>query len=54
VNNETLLKDIEKLRKKMIAVGLSKGFTSEETIKLSKKIDNLINLQMGILRKIYT
>ena len=53
VNNETLHKDIEKLRKKMIEIGLSKGFTSEETIKLSKKLDNLINLQMGILRKIY-
>lgn len=54
VNNETLHKDIEKLRKKMITFGLSKGFTYEETIKLSKKLDNLINPQMGMLKKTYT
>jgi 16S rRNA U1498 N3-methylase RsmE len=52
VNNEALLKDIEKLRKKMIAVGSSRGFTSEETIRLSNKLDNLINLQMRILKEI--
>lgn len=52
VNNEDLLKNIEKLRKKMIAVGLSKGFTSEEALKLSKKLDNLLNLQMRIIGKI--
>ncbi|MCQ6280485.1 aspartyl-phosphate phosphatase Spo0E family protein [Bacillus sp. EB600] len=46
MNNETLLKDIEKLRKRMIAVGESQGLASEETIKLSKKLDILINLQM--------
>ncbi|MCQ6281260.1 aspartyl-phosphate phosphatase Spo0E family protein [Bacillus sp. EB600] len=52
MNNEDLLKNIEKLRKKMIAAGLSKGFTSEETIKLSKKLDQLLNLQMRIIGKI--
>ena len=52
MNNEMLLKDIEKLRKRMIAVGVSKGLASEETIKLSKKLDNLINLQMKKLGKI--
>lgn len=41
-----LLKNIETVRKQMIYVGMSSGFTSEETIKLSKKLDNLINLQM--------
>lgn len=48
MNNEVLLKDIENLRKKMIAVGLAKGIASEETIKLSKKLDNLIKLKMKI------
>jgi hypothetical protein len=54
MNNEALLKDIEKLRKKMIAVGLAKGFTSEETVEISKKLDNLIILQIGIIGKIKT
>lgn len=48
MNNEVLLKDIENLRKKMIAVGLSKGIASEEAIKLSKKLDNLINLKKKV------
>ena len=42
----TLLKNIEMVRKQMINVGMSSGLTSEETIRLSKKLDNLINLQM--------
>ena len=41
-----LLMNIEMIRKQMIYVGMSSGLTSEETIKLSKKLDNLINLQM--------
>jgi hypothetical protein len=51
VNNE-LIDHIEKLRKKMVSVGMSSGFTSEETVKLSKKLDNLINLQMILERNI--
>jgi len=43
---------IEKLRKKMISVGMSNGFTSAETIQLSRKLDYLINLQMRKRRKI--
>ena len=42
---------IEKVRKKMISVGMSKGFSSEETIKLSKRLDILINLQMMKLKR---
>jgi hypothetical protein len=38
---------IEQLRSKMISVGMSKGLSSDETIKLSKMLDHLINLQMG-------
>jgi hypothetical protein len=45
VNND-LFEQIEKLRRKMISVGLASGFTSKDTIILSKKLDNLINLQM--------
>jgi hypothetical protein len=44
--NNDLRESIEQLRKKMISVGMSKGFTCDETIKLSKMLDHLINLQM--------
>lgn len=52
MNNDNLLTKIEHLRKTMISVGLSKGFTSAETVKLSERLDKLINLQMGLLDKI--
>ena len=44
VNND-LYELIEKVRKRMISVGMSKGLTSQETINLSKKLDHLLNLQ---------
>jgi hypothetical protein len=44
--NNDLRELIEQLRKKMVTVGMTEGFTSEETIKLSKRLDYLINLQM--------
>jgi hypothetical protein len=49
VNND-LFEQIEILRRKMIYVGMSKGFTSKETIILSEKLDSLINLQMRLDR----
>jgi hypothetical protein len=52
MTNDDLFTKIEHLRKTMISVGLSKGFTSVETVKLSEKLDKLINLQMGLLEKI--
>jgi hypothetical protein len=52
MTNEDLFIKIEHLRKTMISVGLSKGFTSVETVKLSERLDKLINLQMGLLNKI--
>lgn len=52
MNNEDLFVQIENLRVKMITVGLSKGFTSVETVSLSERLDNLINVQMGLLEKI--
>jgi ribosomal protein S2 len=48
MNNDDLIRQIEELRKQMISVGVSTGFTSSETIILSKKIDKLLNLLMGI------
>lgn len=42
--NKDLIKRIEKLRNKMISVGMTKGFTAEETINLSQELDNLLNL----------
>ncbi|TRZ37276.1 aspartyl-phosphate phosphatase Spo0E family protein [Niallia circulans] len=41
-----LNEQIEKLRENMISTGMTKGFTSEETILLSKRLDNLMNIQM--------
>jgi hypothetical protein len=52
MTNEDLFVQIENLRIKMIRVGLSKGFTSVETVSLSERLDKLINLQMGLLTKI--
>ncbi|WP_406603182.1 aspartyl-phosphate phosphatase Spo0E family protein [Neobacillus dielmonensis] len=37
---------IELLRNKMIRVGISKGLTASETIKLSEALDSLICLQL--------
>jgi hypothetical protein len=46
MNNEDLINRIEMLREKMISVGMTKGFTSPETIKLSKSLDKFLNLRM--------
>jgi hypothetical protein len=46
--NNDLFEQIEMLRRKMISVGMSNGLTSKETIILSKKLDNLMNLQMRL------
>ncbi|MCE4051316.1 MULTISPECIES: aspartyl-phosphate phosphatase Spo0E family protein [Bacillaceae] len=43
-----LNEQIEMLRENMISTGMAKGFTSKETILLSKRLDNLMNLQMMI------
>ncbi|PTY92345.1 aspartyl-phosphate phosphatase Spo0E family protein [Heyndrickxia sporothermodurans] len=40
--------DIEKKRMEMINVGMSKGFTNEETIKISQELDDLINRSMQL------
>jgi stage 0 sporulation regulatory protein len=38
-----LEKEIETLRKKMIAVGMTKGFTHPETVQVSQELDELMN-----------
>lgn len=52
MTNEDLFIQIENLRLKMISVGLSKGFTSAETVRLSERLDRLINLQMGLIEEL--
>ncbi|MEH7096650.1 aspartyl-phosphate phosphatase Spo0E family protein [Neobacillus vireti] len=52
MKNEDLFLQIENLRLKMITVGLSKGFTSAETVRLSERLDRLINLQMGLIEEL--
>ena len=49
--NNDLIKRIEKLRKRMILVGMTKGFTAKETINLSQELDNLLNMRSKLLRK---
>ncbi|MGG3641442.1 aspartyl-phosphate phosphatase Spo0E family protein [Bacillus gobiensis] len=43
-----LVLDIEQKRNEMINVGMIKGFTDKQTIKLSEELDQLINLSMKI------
>jgi hypothetical protein len=43
MTNEDLMEQIESLRKMMVSVGISKGFTATETVSLSKKLDDLLN-----------
>jgi hypothetical protein len=50
--NDNLLEHIEELREKMISVGMTHGLTSEETLKLSKKLDDLINQQIRKMQQI--
>lgn len=47
VSNENLMKRIEIIRSKMISTGMSEGFTSPNTIKLSEILDKLINLKLS-------
>lgn len=47
MNKEDLMKKIELVRNKMISVGMSEGFTSPNTIKLSETLDKLINLKLS-------
>ncbi|MBI0577927.1 aspartyl-phosphate phosphatase Spo0E family protein [Neobacillus cucumis] len=42
---------VEILRKKLVSMGMSNGLTSVETIKISQKLDYLINIQMGISKE---
>lgn len=42
--SDTLLKKLEITREKMIQSGLEKGFLNDETIRLSEKLDQLLNL----------
>ncbi len=52
MTNEDLFLQIENLRNKMITTGLSKGFTSVETVRLSERLDTLINEHMALPEEI--
>jgi len=43
VIRQTLIIEIETTREIMIVTGLKEGFTSKNTIRLSKRIDHLLN-----------
>ncbi|MBQ0139562.1 MAG: aspartyl-phosphate phosphatase Spo0E family protein [Kurthia sp.] len=42
--SEVVLKKLEQTREKMIQCGLENGFLNDETIRLSRKLDQLLNL----------
>lgn len=44
IMSEVVLKKLEQTREKMIQCGLEKGFLNDETIRLSRKLDYLLNL----------
>lgn len=39
-----LLKSIEEKQREMIAIGIAKGLTSQETISCSEELDQLLNI----------
>ncbi len=41
--SESILKKLERTREKMIRSGIENGFSNVETIRLSKKLDQLLN-----------
>jgi Spo0E like sporulation regulatory protein len=41
--NRELIEEIEVTRKNMVLVGLGNGFTHPDTIKLSHRLDDLLN-----------
>lgn len=41
--SESILKKLELTREKMIRSGIENGFSNVETIRLSKKLDKLLN-----------
>ena len=45
---------IEYLRRKLISIGIIKGYTSEDTVKISQELDALLNLQGNEPRKSQT
>ncbi|MEH7416056.1 aspartyl-phosphate phosphatase Spo0E family protein [Neobacillus drentensis] len=47
MSTEDVFKKIELIRRKMIEVGMEKGFTSPDTIKLSEILDKLITKIMN-------
>ncbi|WP_282581453.1 aspartyl-phosphate phosphatase Spo0E family protein [Niallia sp. Man26] len=42
---------INRLRNKMIYIGMRKGFSSKETLILSTKLDSLLILKMRLLKE---
>jgi hypothetical protein len=51
MNKQSLLKEIEAQRDKMVTEATHSSFSNEKVIKLSKKLDNLLNKYDRILKK---
>lgn len=46
-----LIKKIDLMKKKMVRLAYSTGFNSQETLRCSQELDNLINLHMKYFSK---
>ncbi|WP_153043081.1 aspartyl-phosphate phosphatase Spo0E family protein [Neobacillus mesonae] len=46
-----LIKKIDLMKKKMVRLAHSTGFNSQETLRCSQELDNLINLHMKYFSK---
>ena len=45
---QMLIINIQSLREKMIQIGLKEGLQSQNTIELSQKLDNLLNIYQAL------
>ncbi|PKR78458.1 hypothetical protein CEY16_01490 [Halalkalibacillus sediminis] len=50
-NKETLQQQIEAVRKQMILIATEKGYTSQESVEVSQKLDDLLNEYQSIRRE---
>lgn len=43
MDKETMLEEVERLRKRMMEVANEKGFSSVESVQISQRLDTLLN-----------
>ena len=53
ISHSELKNQIEILREEMVTIGFSKGLCSEETIKISQKLDHYITIYISIINHMH-